>query len=61
MKTTIMAISSLVFAVVAVLHFLRAVYGLPIVMGNFLFPVWASYPASFFAAVLAFFNWKYRR
>lgn len=61
MKTTMMTISALVFAIVAILHFLRAVYGLPIVIGSFWFPVWASYPASFFAAALAILDWKYRR
>ncbi len=61
MKTAMMTISSLIFALVAALHFLRAIYGLPILISSFQFPVWASYPAAFFAAALAILDWKYRQ
>jgi len=61
MKNIMLMVSSAVFAIVAALHLLRAVYGLPILISDFSFPVWASYPAAAFAAAMAVLDWKYGR
>ena len=46
------------FTVVGLLHLWRAIAGLPLNIGAFSLPVWASYIAFFVVGSLAYWNYK---
>jgi protein-S-isoprenylcysteine O-methyltransferase Ste14 len=55
-------LAAIIFAIVAVLQFARAVSGLPIALGTTLsIPVWASWIACVVAAVLAWLGFNASR
>lgn len=46
-------LATLIFALVAVLQFIRAITGLPITIGRTSIPIWASWVACVVAIILA--------
>jgi hypothetical protein len=55
-------LAAVIFAIVAVLQFARAVSGLPIVLGTtFSIPLWASWVACIIAALLAWLGFNASR
>jgi protein-S-isoprenylcysteine O-methyltransferase Ste14 len=50
-------LAALVFAIVAVLQFLRAAVGLPITIGRTSIPMWASWVACGVAIILAWLGY----
>lgn len=57
-KNKLSHINTVVFSIVALLHLWRAVSGLELIIGSFMFPGWASYLGFIFAGGLAYFNYK---
>ena len=55
---TILKFNIGLFSVVAALHLWRAIAGLPLNIGTFSLPVWASYAAFVIIAFLAYGNYK---
>ncbi|MBI2176349.1 hypothetical protein HYU40_03295 [Candidatus Woesearchaeota archaeon] len=53
-KKTFSTIAGVVFAVIAVLHLLRAILGWQAVIGSFEVPMWLSWVAAVVAAYLAY-------
>ncbi|MBI2143453.1 hypothetical protein HYU20_03900 [Candidatus Woesearchaeota archaeon] len=51
---TFLAVTGVIFLVVAVLHLLRAVLGWSAVIGSFEVPIWLSWVAAVVAAYLAY-------
>lgn len=51
---TFLAVSGIIFLVIAVLHLLRAVLGWRAVIGSFEVPIWLSWVAAVVAAYLAY-------
>ena len=54
---TYSALAATVFAIVAILQFVRALSGLPIVVGSVAIPVGASWVASLGALLMALFGY----
>ena len=57
-KTSFNKIAGLIFAIIAVLHGARMVYGWQAVIGNVTIPVWISGVAFILAAFLAYTAFK---
>ena len=57
-KETILKLNIGLFVIVAILHLWRAVAGLPLNIGTFSLPVWASYTAFVVVGLLAYGNYK---
>lgn len=55
---TYCTLSSVVFSVVALAHLLRAVRNVPLLLGTFAVPVWASWVAAIVAATLAVWGFR---
>lgn len=51
---TFLAVTGVIFLVIAVLHLLRAVLGWSAVIGSFEVPIWLSWVAAVVAAYLAY-------
>jgi sterol desaturase/sphingolipid hydroxylase (fatty acid hydroxylase superfamily) len=61
MKTnTILQVSAVIFAVVALLHLWRAIAGIPAQLGTWSVPIWLSWVAFVIAAFLAHTSWTAR-
>ncbi|HTL39654.1 MAG TPA: hypothetical protein VL306_02485 [Methylomirabilota bacterium] len=61
MKTkSYLSVATLIFSVVAIAHFLRAIQASPLTIGSFSVPVWASWVGALVAAYLAYQGWKLR-
>ena len=50
-------LAALIFALVAVLQFIRAITGLPIAIGRTSIPIWASWVACVVAIILAWLGY----
>lgn len=57
-RKTFSTVAGVIFAVVAVLHLLRAVLGWQVVIGGFTVPMWFSWAAIVGAAFLAYSAFK---
>lgn len=53
-----LTISGSVFGLVAILHFLRLIYALPVYFGNWPAPMWVSVLGGLLAAVLSVWGYK---
>ena len=58
---TYMTVSTAIFAVVAIVHLLRAVYGWDLVIGGWTAPLWISWLGLIVAGVLAYSGYTHRR
>ena len=56
-----MTVSTAIFAVVAIGHLLRAVYGWEVVIGEWSIPLWASWIGVVVAGILAYSGYQHRR
>ncbi|MEK7176672.1 MAG: hypothetical protein AAB719_00010 [Patescibacteria group bacterium] len=54
-------VTGTVFLIIAVLHFLRLIYGWPANIGTFVVPMWLSWAALVFAGYLAYQGLKIKR
>ena len=59
-RTPYITVSALVFTLVALLQFWRAATALPVQVGTWSLPVFASWIAGLVAALLAFWGWRSR-
>jgi hypothetical protein len=50
-------LAALIFALVAILQFIRAIAGLPIIIGKISIPIWASWLACAVAIILAWLGY----
>jgi hypothetical protein len=53
-------LAAIFFILVALLHLLRLLLGVPILVGSLAVPVWASVPAVLVPGLLAFGLWRER-
>lgn len=58
MRSKYVAVSGVVFGVVAIAHVYRAITGAPILLGSSAVPLWASWVAAFVAGALCV--WAFR-
>jgi hypothetical protein len=59
MKTNeLLAIVTVIFGLIAALHFIRAVLGIPVMFGSFIIPVWWSWIIGVIAGYLGYQAWK---
>jgi hypothetical protein len=55
----ILRITSIVFCCVTILHLLRIVTGIPVLIGDFLLPVYVNWVGMILTGIMAFFLWRF--
>ncbi len=61
MKTkTLLSVTAVIFAIIALLHLWRALMGIPAVFGTWSVPMWLSWAAFVVASYLAYSAWTAR-
>ena len=57
---TLLTIISVIFGIIAVMHFLRALFNIPVVFGIWSAPLWLSWIAVVVAGYIAYTCWNAR-
>ena len=50
--------AAIIFAIIAVVQLVRAIFGWPVTIDNYAVPQWLSWVAFIVAAGLSYFGWK---
>jgi hypothetical protein len=58
LKNYSLRIAGTIFGIVAIMHFLRIVTGIPVVIGDFLFPVWINWMGMIVTLILCIGLWR---
>jgi len=51
-------ISGTIFGLISLLHLLRILFGVGLIIGDYMVPIWLSVPAFFLLAWLSLWMWK---